>query len=283
MNAEYFIILSVFITILILGMQLWRYYFVIGVPCKSKVKMNGKTVIITGANTGIGKETAIDLAKRGAKVIIACRNKDKAMEALQDIKKQSEIENITFKKLDLSSLSSVRKFSEEILQEEERIDVLINNAGVMFTPYTLTEDGFELQFGVNHLGHFLLTNLLLDRIKDTPASRIVVVSSHGHYPGYLDFEDMMWKKNYQSQRSYFRSKLANVMFARELSKRLLETGVTVYSLHPGSVNTELSRHMVAGWKIIFLVSIHLMDQFQNVVWWHHTEIGIHIYVIYIVC
>ena len=236
----------------------------VGVPCKSKEKMDGKTVIITGANTGIGKETAIDLAKRGARVVIACRDEQRALTALRDIKTESRSNDVYFKKLDLASLSSVRRFASEILQEEERIDVLINNAGVMFTPYWLTEEGFEMQFGVNHLGHFLLTLLLLQRIKDTPNSRIVVVSSHAHYPGYLDFNDMMWKKRYQAQLAYCRSKLANVMFASELSRRLAGTGTTVYSLHPGSIKTELLRYTLTGWMAVLKVSclVEILNRFK---------------------
>ena len=239
--------------LLIVGLAIWRYIFVIGVPCKSKRRMDGKTVIITGANTGIGKETALDLANRGARVILACRDEKKATIAVDDIKKKTNNQNVIFKKLDLASLASVRQFSEEILQEEEHIDVLINNAGVMVPPYTLTEDGFELQFGVNHLGHFLLTNLLLDRIKQSTPSRIVNVSSLAHTMGYLDFNDMMWSKRYQAQLAYGRSKLANIMFTCELSKRLEGTGVFVYSLHPGSIKTELIRHVISGWKVIIMV------------------------------
>ena len=236
---------------LAIGVIAWRASF--GV-CKSKRRMDGKTVIITGANTGIGKETALDLANRGARVIVACRDEKKATIAVDDIKKKTKNQNVIFKKLDLASLASVRQFSEEILQEEEHIDVLINNAGVMYPPYTLTEDGFELQFGVNHLGHFLLTNLLLDRIKQSTPSRIVNVSSLAHSYGYLDFDDMMWTKEYKRTPAYGRSKLANIMFTRELAKRLEGTGVTTYSLHPGSVNTELQRH-AKGWLWYLFVSL----------------------------
>jgi NAD(P)-dependent dehydrogenase (short-subunit alcohol dehydrogenase family) len=236
----------------VVGISLWRYIFVIGTPCRSKRQLKGKTVIITGANTGIGKETAIDIAKRGARVIIGCRDEARGMAALEDIKRSSESQNVSFKQLDLASLASIRKFSEEILEEEREINVLINNAGVMFTSKLQTEDGFELQFGVNHLGHFLLTNLLLDRIKESSPSRIVNVSSIGHYfAGPLDFNDMMWSKGYSPWKAYCRSKLANVMFTRELARRLEGTGVSAYSLHPGSIKTELQRHMFEGWRIIF--------------------------------
>ncbi|XP_019850137.1 PREDICTED: retinol dehydrogenase 11-like isoform X1 [Amphimedon queenslandica] len=235
----------------VLGLAAFRYFAVIGRSCTSKRRLDGKVAIVTGANTGIGKETALDLAKRGARVILACRDEKKGREAVSYVKEGSGSENVVLKKLDLASLASIRTFSSEILDEEDRIDILINNAGVMLTPYCLTEDGFEMQFGTNHLGHFLLTNLLLDKIKESAPSRIVTVSSVGHYFGSLDFNDMMWSKHYGSQKSYFRSKLANVMFARELGKRLEGTGVTTYSLHPGSINTELGRHLVAGWKAIF--------------------------------
>ncbi len=237
----------------VVALHIFRLFFVVGTACKSKEKMNGKTVIITGANTGIGRETALDLARRGARVIIACRDENKALDALNYIKSGSANENVVFKQLDLASLSSVRRFASEVLREEERIDVLINNAGVMFTPHLLTEDGFEMQFGVNHLGHFLLTMLLLDRIKDTPNSRIVNVSSLAHMPGYLDFKDMMWEKNYSWMLAYCRSKLANIMFTNELARQLEGTGVTVYSLHPGSIRTELVRHVLNGWKKILQV------------------------------
>ena len=254
-EMEVALVVGIGIVVSLVLLQVFRLIFVVGTPCKSKEKMNGKTIVITGANTGIGKETAIDLATRGARVIIGCRDEKKAMAALKDIKQASGSDNVAFKRLDLASLASVRTFAAEILQEEERVDVLINNAGVMFTPHLLTKDGFELQFGVNHLGHFLLTMLLLDRIKDSPNSRIVNVSSIGHYGGSLDFDDMMWEKKYSWSFAYFRSKLANVMFTKELARRLEGTGVTVYSLHPGSINSELDRHLLKSWKVIFAVKL----------------------------
>lgn len=245
------------VTISIILLQAWRYYFVFGVSCKSTRRLDGKTAIITGANTGIGKETAIDLARRGARVVVACRDEKRALAALGEIKEKSGSAEVIYKWLDLASLSSVRAFSEEVLQEEEHVHILVNNAGVMFPPYTRTKDGFELQFGVNHLGHFLLTMLLLDRIKDSAPSRIINISSHAHYPGYLDFEDMMWERRYQAQLAYCRSKLANVMFSCELARRLTGSEVTVYSLHPGSIKTELVRHIVVGWKAILKVIVSI--------------------------
>ena len=230
-----------------------RVYKVNGVPCRSKQRLDGKTVIITGGNTGIGKEIALDLAKRGGRVIIACRNLPKGIAARKEIIETSRNENVSMKKLDLASIKSIREFVDEVLAEEPKIHILICNAGVMFTPYQLTEDGFELQFGVNHLGHFLLVNLLLDRMKESAPSRIVVVASVAHYTGYLDFNDMMWTKWYNPQLSYCRSKLANIMFARELAKRVKESGITVCSLHPGTVYTEITRYFFTGWLIVLKV------------------------------
>ncbi len=182
---------------LALGMYyLLRYLFVDGMKCPSKARIDGKTVILTGGNTGIGKATAILLAERGGRIILACRNADKGNAAVAEIKKKTGNNKIFFKTLDLASTTSIRKFAEDILKTEDRIDMLLLNAGVMIPPYQETEDGFELQFGVNHLGHFLLTHLLLDRVKASAPSRVVVVSSMGHNMGSLNFEDMMWKKKY---------------------------------------------------------------------------------------
>ena len=219
-----------------------KRYFGGGV-CYSKAKMNGKTVIITGANTGIGLETAVDLAGRGARVILACRSKEKGEAAVDKVKRRSKSENAAFVSLDLASLDSVRKFASEILDKELRIDVLINNAGVMVPPYTKTADGFELQFGVNHLAHFLLTNLLLDRLKQAPSARIVNVSSLAHEWGKINFDDLQSEVSYSRGGAYGQSKLANVLFTRSLARRLQGTNVTAYSVHPGSVRTELGRHI----------------------------------------
>ncbi len=171
-----------------------RVCLVNGVKCPSKDRIDGKTVIITGGNTGIGKVTALELARRGGRVIIACRDAKKGEAVVSEIQRETGNNSVLFRRLDLASTVSIHKFSDDILDSEDRIDILLLNAGVMFTPYQLTADSFELQFGVNHLGHFLLTHLLLDRIKSSAPSRVVVVSSLGHRVGSLDFEDMMWKK-----------------------------------------------------------------------------------------
>jgi len=213
---------------------------------KCDVKLDGKVVIITGGNTGIGYETAKDLVQRGAKVYIACRNEEKGNAARSKIIEDTKIDEklLITKQLDLASLQSVKSFSESIKENEEKIDILINNAGVMACPKSETSDGFDMQFGTNHLGHFLLTNLLLDNIKASSPSRIINVSSDAHKGAKgLEFDDLNNNKSYTPWSAYCRSKLANILFTRELSKKLEGTGVTANSLHPGVVRTELWRHM----------------------------------------
>ena len=214
--------------------------------CRSKARLAGKTVIITGANTGIGKETAIDMAKRQARVIMACRSVERGEKAAEEVRRASGSSNVVFQQLDLASLTSVRRFCERVLKEEPRIDILINNAGIMACPYWKTEDGFEMQFGVNHLGHFLLTNLLLDRLKEAPAARIVNVSSSGYkFAKCINFDDINInsEQSYNPWQAYCQSKLANILFTRSLAKRLEGTNVFTNCLHPGVIRTELGRHM----------------------------------------
>lgn len=207
--------------------------------------MRGKTVIVTGANSGIGKALAGELLKLRARVIMACRDLRSAEEAAQDIKKQAGPENgeVVIKHLDLASLRSVRNFCEEVTQEESQVDVLINNAGVYQCPYTKTDEGFEMQLGVNHLGHFLLTHLLLDLLKASAPSRIVVVSSKLYKYGHINFDDLNSENNYNKAFCYSQSKLANLLFTLELAHRLEGTGVTVNALTPGIVRTRLGRHI----------------------------------------
>ncbi|XP_075894049.1 retinol dehydrogenase 13 [Nelusetta ayraudi] len=237
------------ITVGFYGLKKWMA----GPACRSKVRLNGKTVLITGANTGIGKETAVDMASRGARVILACRDMDRANQAAEEVRKRSGNGNVIVKQLDLASLQSVRQLANDVIATEERLDVLINNAGVMSCPQWKTTDGFEMQFGVNHLSHFLLTNCLLDLLKKSAPSRIVIVSSLAHEKGKIHFDDINLEQSYTPWISYRQSKLANVLFSRELAKRLQGTGVTTYSLHPGVIWTELGRHFVLQiplWKRI---------------------------------
>lgn len=208
-------------------------------------------MIITGANTGIGKETAVDLAKRGGKIYIACRDRKKSEEALKEIKSRSKSFHAYQLELDLASLESINEFSSHFHKLEPHLHILINNAGVMACPKTLTKDGFEMQLGTNHLGHFHLTNLLLDLLKASSPSRIVVVSSSGHKLSGLMKNDLMGEKSYSKLKNYGQSKLANILFTLELAKQLQGTGVTVNSLHPGIVQTELGRHMSSWLRPIY--------------------------------
>ena len=227
--------------------------YIQGPRCQSNRHIKGKTVVITGGNTGIGKETAVDLATRGAKVIIGCRNLEKGQAAVQEIQTRSGNEKVFVEKLDLSSLASVRQFADGILKNEPRLDILINNAGVMGCPYQMTEDGLEMQFGVNHIGHFLLTLLLLDLMKKSGPSRIINVSSLAHRfgTGVINFDDINAEKDYDPFAAYQQSKLANILFTRELSVHLEDTNVTVNALHPGLVNTDIQRHSFISGLVFF--------------------------------
>nr|XP_046245142.1 dehydrogenase/reductase SDR family member 13-like [Scatophagus argus] len=234
------------------------YYGVFrGARCASSVKLKGKTAIVTGSNTGIGKATALDLAKRGARVILACRSKEKAEAAAFDIRRESGNNQVVFMQLDLASFKSVRSFAENFLKTEPRLDILINNAGVMSSGHT--EDGFGMTFGVNHLGHFLLTNLLLERLQQCGPSRVVTVAALLHRFGNIDFPLLSSNKDLVSGQSawhnfqaYCNSKLCNVLFIRELANRLEGTSVTCYSLHPGVIYTELCRSMSLWQQLLIM-------------------------------
>lgn len=207
--------------------------------------LSGKTVIVTGANSGIGKATAAAVVRLQGRVILACRDRSRAEAAVRDIRLETGAQEsqLVFKQLDLACLTSVRTFCHHIIREEPRIDVLVNNAGVYQCPYTQTQDGFELQFGVNHLGHFLLTHLLLDLLKRSSPSRIVVVSSQLYKYGVINFEDLNSEQSYDKASAYSRSKLANLLFTCELGRRLEGSGITVNALTPGIVQTNLGRHI----------------------------------------
>jgi NAD(P)-dependent dehydrogenase (short-subunit alcohol dehydrogenase family) len=205
----------------------------------------GNVAIVTGSSSGLGYETAKVLADKNATVIVAVRNEVKGNAAVEKIKVENPNADIQVMLVDLANLESVHKFAENFKKNFKKLDLLINNAGVMTPPYTKTKDGFELQFGTNHLGHFALTGLLIDLIKATPNSRIVNVSSNAHKIGKLNFDDLNWEtRRYNKFRSYGDSKLANLYFTSELQKRLgkQSSGVIVASAHPGASATELSRH-----------------------------------------
>lgn len=204
-------------------------------------KIDGKVAIVTGANSGMGKETAISLARRGGKVYIACRDTQKGEDALKAIKKESKSSNVHFLQLDLASIESIKEFSRKFHSMESSLHILVNNAGVMAVPKGSTADGFEKHLGTNHLGHFLLTSLLLDLLKQSTPSRIIIISAFVHKWGSINKDDLMGETSYSKFKAYAQSKLANILFARELSKRLVGTGVTVNSCHPGVVVTGLIR------------------------------------------
>jgi NAD(P)-dependent dehydrogenase (short-subunit alcohol dehydrogenase family) len=205
----------------------------------------GRTAVITGANTGLGYETAAALAAKGAHVVLAVRNTDKGQAAADLISRRSPGASVAVQELDLTSLESIRAAAEQLRAAHDSIDLLINNAGVMFTPRSTTKDGFELQFGTNHLGHFAFTGLLLDHIVAAPGSRVVTVSSVGHRfaRNGIRFDDLQWEKDYSRVGAYGQAKLANLMFTYELQRRLRGTGTIAAAAHPGGSRTELTRNL----------------------------------------
>jgi NAD(P)-dependent dehydrogenase (short-subunit alcohol dehydrogenase family) len=207
----------------------------------------GRTAIVTGANTGLGFETAAALAAKGGRVVLAVRNLDKGKDAARRIDQAHPGADVTLQELDLTSLDSVRAAAEELRSKHDSIDLLINNAGVMWTPKSTTKDGFELQFGTNHLGHFALTGLLLDRLLPVQGSRVVTVSSIGHrIRAAIHFDDLQWEHNYNRVAAYGQSKLANLLFTYELQRRLKPKGTTIAAAaHPGGSDTDLIRNVPA--------------------------------------
>lgn len=204
---------------------------------------SGRLAVITGANSGIGFETAKALASKGARVVLAVRSLEKGQAAAQRIQTVHPQAHVEVERLDLADLASVRLFAERLLKRYSAIHVLINNAGVMALPYRRTVDGFEMQFGVNHLGHFALTGLLLPAILTTPGARVVTVSSGAHAFGQIAFDNLDGSKGYQRWAAYAQSKLANLLFAYELQRRFAAAGVSAISLacHPGYADTELHK------------------------------------------
>jgi len=205
----------------------------------------GRVVIVTGSSSGIGYEAARVLANKEAKVIVAVRNMEKGEVAKAKIINQNKNADVEVIKIDLSDLSSVKSFANEFVKNYDKLDILINNAGVMIPPYSKTKDGFELQMGTNHFGHFALTLQLLDLIKSTPNSRIVNVSSGAHKFGNINFDDLNWEnRKYKPMSSYGDSKIANLYFTSELAKKLSgnDNNILVTSAHPGWTATDLQRH-----------------------------------------
>ena len=203
------------------------------------MSMQGKVVVVTGSNVGIGLETAVGVAALEATTVLACRNRDKAEAAATEVTRRTWNDDVHVVSLDLADLASVRKAAEEVLGRWDRLDVLVNNAGGTWSQRQLTAQGVEYTFGVNHLGPFYLTNLLLDRLRATAPSRVVNLTSVGHHAAWhgMRFEDLQSEKGYEAMEAYSRSKLANVLFTRALATRLEGTGVTANAVHPGPVRS----------------------------------------------
>ncbi|MEH2004012.1 SDR family NAD(P)-dependent oxidoreductase [Nostoc sp.] len=219
----------------------------------------GRVAIVTGSSSGIGYETARVLANKQASVIIAVRNLDKGNKALAKILQQNQDADVKVMELDLANLASVKNFAENFQKNYLRLDLLINNAGVMIPPYSKTTDGFELQFGTNHLGHFALTGQLLELLISTEGSRIVNLSSGAHSIGKIDFDDLNWeKRSYAKWKAYGDSKLANIYFTYELDRKLKDNGIDtlVSASHPGWTATELQR---TGGVVEYLTGILAQD------------------------
>ncbi|KAI4471453.1 phosphatidylinositol-glycan biosynthesis class f protein-related [Holotrichia oblita] len=223
--------------------------------CKNNVKLTGKIVIVTGANSGIGYEISKELCKRGALVVMACRDKQKALTAIHKIQQELSTKNLVFMELNLASLSSIKAFADNFKSKFDKIDILVNNAGVSFDDSSnkVTEDGFEIHFGVNHLGHFFLTNLLLDKF--VSGSRIIIVSSLLHQKGKIDFDNLNLEKPNEAKNLYANSKLANMYFCKELAKKVYKKGIKVYAVCPGWVLTNLFRNHTRRMLMYFIIII----------------------------
>lgn len=223
----------------------------------------GRIAVITGSNTGLGYETAAALAARGAHVVMAVRNLEKGKEAAARISAATPGAQLSLQELDLTSLASIRAAAEQLRSDYDRIDLLINNAGVMYTPKSTTQDGFEMQFGTNHLGHFAFTGLLLDRLLPVDGSRVVTVSSIGHrIRAAIHFDDLQWERRYSRVGAYGQAKLANLLFTYELQRRLAARGTTTIAAaaHPGGSKTELMRNLP---RLVAAASVLVEPLFQD--------------------
>jgi len=228
---------------------------------KNLGSQQGKTVIVTGANTGIGFYTALGLAKMGANVTVAGRSEEKVNNAVEAIRKENITGSVEGGIIDLASLDSIRKFAKQFNSSHDKLEILINNAGVMMPPESKTAEGFELQFGVNYLGHFLLTQLLYDKLKSTKDARVVTLSSIAHRSGEIDFDNFRVEKSYDPRREYYQSKLADLMFTLELGRRIQANGDNILSVacHPGFTKTDLQRHLDPA----VFANLTLMDTWQG--------------------
>lgn len=227
----------------------------------------GKCFLVTGANTGIGYETTRVLAARGARVLMACRSEDKARLAMEHIRMEVPGANLAFVPLDQADLFSVRECAEQVARDEPRLDVLVNNAGVMVPPLERTVQGHELQFGVNHLAPFALTGLLLPKLAETPGARVVITASLAHMRGRIDWDDLDARRSYRARQRYGDSKLANLLHLLELDRRLRASGSPVGAMacHPGIAATELGRHSL-GFRLLFPVAGVVLNSAEDGAW-----------------
>lgn len=221
--------------------------------------LTGKVIIVTGGNSGIGFEAAKEFARKGATTILACRSMDKAQVALDQILAEIPNAQAEIMSLDLANLTSVRQFAADFQAKHGKLDILVNNAGIMMVPYGTTEDGFERQFGTNHLGHFALTGLLFDLLVKTPGSRVVNISSGAHQFGKMDFDNLMYEggNEYSPMAAYGRSKLANLLFTYELQRRFnqLDSQALALAAHPGMSQSNLTAHMADRWYYKLLMPL----------------------------
>lgn len=215
----------------------------------------GKIIIVTGANSGLGFETALALAGRGAEVVMACRNLQRGQDALSRVRTAHPNAQVTLSELDLASLASIRAFAERFLAAHDRLDVLCNNAGIMAIPRRETADGFEMQLGTNHFGHFALTGLLLEALNTTPGARVVNVSSLAHHVGRMRFDDLQNRRFYSKWLVYAQSKLANLLFTHELQRRIdrANKSLLCVTAHPGYSSTNLQFQGTRAWSAAFRV------------------------------
>jgi len=208
------------------------------------IDLDGRLAVITGAASGLGKETARAMAAKGAHIVIPARDLEKGESAAAEIKTATGNDHIEVFEMELGSMASVRSFADAFLEKHDRIDLLINNAGVMACPYAETRDGLEMQFGTNHIGHFLMTNLLMPAVLRGNSPRIVNLSSRGHHRDEVHFDDLNFKnRDYEKWEAYGQAKTANVQFSVGLEKRLADKGVHAYAVHPGGIVTNLGRHL----------------------------------------
>jgi NAD(P)-dependent dehydrogenase (short-subunit alcohol dehydrogenase family) len=232
----------------------------------------GRVALVTGANSGLGFQTARRLAARGATVMMGCRDAEKAAGAIASIRAENPSASVELLPLDLADLAAVRKGADDALARHDRLDVLVNNAGVMALPYRTTADGFEMQLGTNHLGHFALTGHLIDRLLDTEGSRIVNVSSQAHRTGKMRWDDLQWRKGYRKWLAYGQSKLANLLFTRELQRRLSANGASTLAAaaHPGYAATHLQ---TAGPEMAGSSIMRRLNALANSVFAQSDEMG----------